>query len=173
MGKWLITPDPGLIIWTVVTFLALLFILKRFAWKPILGIIEGREKAIREALEESKRAREAADEALAKNRELLAQARGEAARIVSEGQKEAERLRAELIEKAKSDAASVLEQGRRQIEFETRQAVSELKATVADLALDAAGKLIRTSLDDAQHRRLVEEYLQDLPAQKGDGSPAA
>jgi F-type H+-transporting ATPase subunit b len=164
MGKLLIQPDAGLVIWTVVTFLALLFILKRFAWKPILAIIEAREQSIREALEESKQARQSADQALAKNRELLAQARGEAARIVSEGQKEAERIRAELVEKARADAAGVLEQGRRQIEFETKQAVTALRGTVVDIALDAAGKLIRSSLDDAKSRRLVEEYLEELPA---------
>ena len=164
MGKLLIQPDAGLIIWTVVTFLVLLFILKRFAWKPILAIIEAREKSIREALEESKQARQAADQALAKNRELLAQARGEAARIISEGQKEAERIRAELVEKARSDAAAVLEQGRRQIEFETKQAVTALRRTVVDITLDAAGKLIRSSLDDDKSRRLVEEYLEELPA---------
>ena len=164
MGKLLIQPDAGLIIWTVVTFLVLLFILKRFAWKPILAIIEAREKSIREALEESKQARQAADQALAKNRELLAQARGEAARIISEGQKEAERIRAELVEKARSDTAAVLEQGRRQIEFETKQAVTALRGTVVDIALEAAGKLIRSSLDDDKSRRLVEEYLEELPA---------
>src|SRR5437867_4562126 len=164
MSKLLIQPDAGLIIWTVVTFLVLLFILKRFAWKPILAIIEAREKSIREALEESKQARQAADQALAKNRELLAQARGEAARIISEGQKEAERIRAERVEKARSDAAAVREQGRRQIEFETKQTVTALRGTVVDIALDAAGKLIRSSLDDDKSRRLVEEYLEELPA---------
>jgi F-type H+-transporting ATPase subunit b len=164
MGRALVQPDLGLIVWTFVTFLALLFILKRFAWKPILAIIEARETSIRQALEESKQARQSADQALAKNRELLAQARAEAARIVSEGQKEAERIRAELVEKARSDAAGVLEQGRRQIEFETKQAVATLRGTVVDIALDAAGKLIRSSLDDAASRRLVEEYLEELPA---------
>ena len=153
----------GLIFWTVVTFVILAFILKRFAWRPILGIIEEREKTIREALEESKRAREAADEALAKNKELLAHARADAARIVSEGQKEAQRLRTEILEKARSEASAVLDQGRKQIELETKQAVARLKGTVVDVALEAAGKLIRASLDDAKHRELVESYLEELP----------
>ena len=163
MGQSLVQPNVGLIVWTVVTFLLLAFILKRFAWGPIMATIDAREKAIREALEESKRAREAADEALAKNRELMAQSRGEAARIVSEGQKEAERIRAELLEKARGDASVVLEQGRKQIEIETRQAIAQLKGTVVNVALDAAGKLIRSSVDDAQHRQLVEQYLEELP----------
>jgi F-type H+-transporting ATPase subunit b len=163
MGKYLIQPDIGLIIWTIVTFFALAWVLKRYAWKPILAIIEAREKSIRDALEESKRAREAAEEALAKNRETVAQARGESARIVAEGQKEAERIRSEILAKAKTDSAAVLEQGRRQIEFETKQAVADLKGTVAQVALDAAAKLIGASLDEARHRRLVEEYLDELP----------
>jgi len=167
MGQDLIKPDVGLIFWTIVTFVVLAFILKRFAWKPILAIVEAREKSIREALEESKRARTAADEALAKNRELLSQARSEVARIVAEGQKEGKRIQAELLEKARSDAASVLDQGRRQIELETKQAIAELKGTVVDIALDAAGKLIRSSLDDKKHRQLVEEYLEELPTLKG------
>jgi len=163
MGKELIQPDIGLIFWTIVTFVAVAWVLKRYAWKPILAIIEAREKSIREALEDSKRAREAAEEALAKNRELVAQARGESARIVAEGQKEAERVRSEILAKTKADSAAVLEQGRRQIEFETKQAVAELKGTVVQVALDAAGKVIGASLDDARHRRLVEEYLEELP----------
>jgi len=166
MGKFLITPDPGLILWTIVTFLALAWVLKRFAWKPILAIIEAREKNIQEALEDSKRAREAADEALAKNRELMAQTRGEAAKIVAEGQKEAERIRAEILAKARAETTTVLEQGRRQIEFETKQAVAELKATVVQVALDAAGKVIQASLDEPRHRKLVEQYLDELPGLK-------
>lgn len=164
----LIKPEPGLIVWTIVTFLFLAFLLKRFAWKPILTIIDDREKTIREALEESKRARQTADEALAKHKELLAQARVEVGRIVSEGQKEAERMRAEILAKARADSAAVLEQGRKQIEFETKQAVAELNKTVVQIALDAAGKVIRTSLDDVKHRQLVEEYLEQLPSLKGN-----
>ena len=163
MGQSLVQPNPGLIIWTIVTFVLLAFVLKKLAWKPILDRIETRDRTIREALEESKRAREAADEALAKNKEMLAQARAEAARIVETGQKEAEKVRAEILEKTKGEASAVLEQGRRQIEFETRQAVAQLKGTVVDVALQAAGKLIQSSLDDAQHRRLVERYLEELP----------
>jgi F-type H+-transporting ATPase subunit b len=163
MGQSLVQPNPGLIIWTIVTFVLLAFVLKKLAWKPILDRIETRDRTIREALEESKRAREAADEALAKNKEMLAQARAEAARIVESGQKEAEKVRSEILEKTKGEASAVLEQGRRQIEFETRQAVAQLKGTVVDVALQAAGKLIQSSLDDSQHRRLVERYLEELP----------
>jgi F-type H+-transporting ATPase subunit b len=166
MGQELIKPELGLIVWTVITFLALAWVLKKFAWKPILAIIEAREKTIQEALEDSKRAREAADEALAKNRELMAQARGDAAKIVTEGQKEAERIRAELLAKARADTAAVLEQGRRQIELETKQAVAELKGTVVQVALDAAGKLIQASMDESRHRQLVEKYLEELPSLK-------
>ena len=163
MGQSLLQPNLGLIVWTIITFVLLALLLKKFAWKPILGVIEAREKTIREALEESRRAREAADEALAKNKEMVAQARSEAARIVAEGQKEAERIRSELLQKARGESSAVLEQGRRQIEFETRQAVAQLKGTVVDVALEAAGKLIRTSLNDATHRQLVEQYLEELP----------
>jgi F-type H+-transporting ATPase subunit b len=166
MGTELVHPEFGLIFWTIVTFVALAWVLKKFAWKPILAIIDARDKAIREALEESKRARVAADEALAANRELQAQARGEAAKIVAEGQKEAERMRSEILAKAKAESSAAIEQGRRQIEFETKQAVAELKGTVVQVALDAAGKLIQTSLDEAKHRRLVEDYLEKLPELK-------
>ena len=166
MGANLITPDPGLIIWTIVTFVILAFILKKFAWGPILTIIEGREKAIQDALEDSKKARVAADEALAKNKELLAQARASSAEIVAEGKKEADKIRTELVEKARAEATAVLEQGRKQVEFETKRAVAELKGTVVNIALDAAGKLIHSSLDDQKHRQLVEGYLEEMPGLK-------
>ncbi|PYQ13159.1 MAG: ATP synthase F0 subunit B [Acidobacteria bacterium] len=163
MGQNLVQPNLGLIVWTLVTFVLLAFILRKFAWGPILGMIEEREKTIREALEESKRAREAADEALAKQKEMMTRARAEAARIVTEGQKEVEKIRSEILEKARGEASAVLEQGRKQIEFETKQAIAQLKGTVVDVALAAASKLIHASLDDAKHRQLVEEYLEELP----------
>jgi len=166
MGKELVQPDTGLIIWTLITFGLLAILLARFAWKPILAIIEAREKSIREALDESKKAREAADAALAKNKELLAQSRAEAARIMAEGQREAERIRSELLEKARVEAGAALEQGRRQIELETRQAVAELKGTVVEVALAAAGKLIESTLDEKKHRQLVEQYVEKLPTLK-------
>lgn len=166
MGANLITPDSGLIIWTIVIFVLLAFILKKFAWGPILAIIEGREKSIREALEDSKKARLAADEALAKNKELLAQARASSAEIVAEGKKEAEKIRAEMVEKARAEATAALEQGRKQVEFETKKAIAELKGTVVNIALDAAGKLIHSSLDEQKHRQLVEGYLEEMPGLK-------
>ena len=166
MGSNLIKPDPGLIILTLITFSLVALVLARYAWKPILAIIEAREKSIREALEESKRARTAADEALAKNKELVTQARAEAARIVAEGQKEAEKVRSEILEKARGETQALLAQGRRQIEQETRQAVADLKGTVVEVALDAAAKLIQTTLDEPRHRKLVEQYVDELPKLK-------
>jgi F-type H+-transporting ATPase subunit b len=161
-GQALITPQIGLFFWTLVTFLALLWALRKFAWKPLLGAIEGREKAIREAQEQARSEREEASALVEEQRKLLAEARRERAEAVEAGRKDADRLRAEILEEAKRQREQILKQTAAQVESGLKQAQSQLKEIAADLALQAAAKLLSTQLDDATHRRLVEEYLRDI-----------
>jgi len=161
-GSALITPKIGLIFWTSLTFLVLLAILGKFAWKPLLGAIAAREKGIEDSLEQARREKEEAAGLLEQHRALIAQARRERAEAVAEGQRDAARLKAEILDEAKKQREQVLQQTDAQLKSMLRQAKEEMRGMAADLAIQAASKLIHRNLDDATQRRLVEEYLADL-----------
>jgi len=162
MGSQLITPDPGTVIWTVITFLCLAALLAKFAWKPLLATLEERERTIREALDQAQKARAEAEESLRRNQELLAQARRETELIIEQGKREAESLRAEILAQARKDAQDLVEQGKKQVQYEQKQAIEQLRGQVADLAIRAAERLIARSLDDAKQRELLDDYVRDL-----------
>lgn len=155
--------EPGLLIWTIITFLALLFVLRKVAWKPLLAALEQRETSIRDALDEAQRARQEAQELLAENQRILAEANREAARILDQGREEAERLRLSITEQARQEAQRLVEEARQEIEREKQAAVRDLKSTAADLALAAAGRLLETAVTGDEHRRLVTEFLDRFP----------
>src|SRR6266446_1614470 len=164
MGSSLISPDPGTIIWTIITFVILAFLLGRFAWKPLLQVLEERERTVRESLDQARKARTEAEETLRRNQDLLAGARRETAAILEQGKREAESLRAETLARTRKEAQDLVEQGKRQIQFEQKQAMEQLRSQVADLAIQAAERLIARSLDDAKHRELVDDYVKSLPS---------
>ena len=155
--------EPGLLIWTIITFICLLAVLRLVAWKPLLSALEDRETTIRNSLDEARQAREEAEHLLAENRRILAEANRESARILEQGREEAERLRASLTAQAQADAVRLVEDARRDIQRERQLAVQELKTTVADLALTATGQLLGRTVIDDDHRRLVSEFLDHLP----------
>jgi len=162
MGSSLITPEFGTIFWTVVTIVILAFLLGRFAWKPLLQVLEERERTVRESLEEAQRARTEAEETLRRNQEMLAQARRETAAVIEQGRREAESLKGEIVTRARQESLDLIEQGRRQIQHEQKAAIEALRTQVADRAIQAAERLISRSLDDKKQRDLVEEYVRSL-----------
>ena len=155
--------EPGLLIWTIITFIVLLFVLRKVAWQPLLTALEQREDTIRSSLEEAQRARREAEQLLTENQRILAEATRESARIVEQGRVEAERLRASITEQAQTEARRLIDDARREITRERQLAVQELKATAADLALAAAGRLLSTTVTNAEHRRLVAEFIERFP----------
>ena len=163
MGTQLVTPELGTILWTLVTFVILFILLKRFAWGPLLQMLDEREKSVRDSLEAAERARAEADETLRRNQEILAGARRETQALLEQGRKESETMRAELLAQARQEAQGLVEQGKRQIQFEQKQAFDSLRRQVADLAIGAAERLIHSELDDAKHRELVADYVKSLP----------
>lgn len=155
--------EPGLLIWTIITFICLLAVLRLVAWKPLLSALEQREATIRNSLDEAQQARAEAERLMAENQRILADANRESARILEQGREEAERLRASLTAQAQADAARLVEEARRDIQRERQLAVQDLKATAAELALTATGQLLGRSVSDDDHRRLVSEFLDHLP----------
>lgn len=158
--------NPGLTLWTAITFLVLIFVLGKFAWGPIVKMLAERERTIREAIEAAKKERAEAERMMAEQKAALAQAQREAAEIAKRNQQDVEKLRVELTEKAKKEADDLVAGARRQIAEELQKAKAELRSQVADLAIAAAGKLVKSSLDEKAQRHLVEEYIAQLPSDR-------
>ena len=158
----LIQVTPGLMIWTIVCFLISLYVLKRYAFGPIQKLIDERRARIRESIEEADHAREEARELLEEHRKLIGQAKGEAEEILLEGRKVADANERRMREETEADRQRRLEDTRKQIEAETRRALERIREEVAELSLVAAEKVTRKSLDDADHRRLIEDAIKDL-----------
>jgi F-type H+-transporting ATPase subunit b len=158
----LIKVTPGLMIWTIVCFLIVLFVLKRWAFGPIQGVIDERRERIRRSLEEADNAREEARRLLEEHRQLIGQARGEAEEIRTVARHEADAQLRRVKEEAEEDRRRRLEDTRRQIEAETRRSLEQIRAEVAELSLVAAEKVTRGALNDKDQRRLIDEAIGEL-----------
>jgi F-type H+-transporting ATPase subunit b len=154
--------NPGLIIWTIVTFVIVLAILRATAWKPLLGALTAREEKIRLSLTEAQNAQQQAQALLEENRKQLALAEEQSQRIIREGRDLGERLKAEILEKANASARSAVEQAREEIQREKESALTQLRSEVADLAIQAAGKILDANLDTAKQRALVDAVIRDI-----------
>jgi F-type H+-transporting ATPase subunit b len=149
--------------WTAITFGLLLVVLGKFAWGPILQMIETREKTIEGALEAAKKERAGAEAAAAEMKATLQRARDESAELIRRNQQEVSAAKAELMAAAKTESDNLLAAARKTIEEEKRKAVAELRAQAVDIAIDAAGRLVQMNMDPAKQKQLVEEYLSQLP----------
>jgi F-type H+-transporting ATPase subunit b len=158
----LLTPHIGTMFWTLITFLFMVVVLGRFAWKPMLGALGAREKAIQDSIDQARKDREDAEALVAEQRELLAEAHRQRSEAAEHGRKEAERLKGEILDQANQQREQLLRQTEEQVRSELRQARAELKAFTADLAIGAAERLLARNLDDGTQRKLVDEYLADL-----------
>ena len=153
---------PGLIIWTWITFIIVLFILRRFAWGPLLSAVEGREKNITNAIESAKRERAEAEKLLGEQKTAIASARQEAADAVRKTQADMEKFREELMSKARKEADSLKADAQRAINDERVKAIAELKGEAAKLSIAIAEKLLNERLDDAKHQAMAQQFVQDL-----------
>ncbi len=162
MDNPLVQPDPGLFLWTILTFLVLLGLLAKFAWKPLLDVLDKRQEMIRQSLDDAEKAKQELEQLQQKSKDILSEARAEAQSIVAKSRAEAERLKAEIREKAKSDAASILSNAEKQIQLETEKAISQIRSDVADLSHLVASKLIGKNLSREDDEALIEESLKQI-----------
>ena len=151
--------------WTAVTFGLLLIVLGKFAWGPILQMIETRENTIKDALEAAKKERAAAEAAAAEMKATQQKAREESAELIRKNQQEVSAAKAELMAAARTESDNLLAAARKTIDEEKRKAVAELRSQAVDLAIEAAGRLVQANMDPARQKQLVEEYLAQLPKQ--------
>lgn len=157
--------NPGLSFWTLVTFVVVALVLKKFAWGPIIGQLDEREKTIRETIESAKNERLEAERLLGEQKSAIGEARREAAELVRKNQGEVEIARNLALAQAKKDAEELLASARKQIEDEKNKALAEVRIAAVDLSLLVAGKLLEANLDDKKQRDLAEDFLKKLPTQ--------
>jgi F-type H+-transporting ATPase subunit b len=158
----LIEPVPGLAIWTLVSFGLVYWVLKRYAFGPIERLIDERRQRIRQSLEDAEKARTEARQLLEEHRALIGQAKGQAEEILGEARRVAESQRQRVKDETEVDRQRRLEETKRQIEAETYRALEQIRAEVAELTLTATAKVTGKVLDDADHRRLIEDAIKDL-----------
>ena len=160
--SFLVSPNVGLMVWTLVVFGLTVWVLAKVAFPRITEALDRRQRAIEDSIDAAERTRREADELLAEYRERLADARGQADEIVSRARRTAEASENEILADARGKREEMMAQTRRDIEAETRRAIQQIRAEVADLTVLATEKVTRKSLDEADQRRLVEEALSEL-----------
>jgi F-type H+-transporting ATPase subunit b len=159
----LLTPNGGLMFWTLIIFLILFAILGKLVFPKITAAVEAREKALEEAIEGAKRDREEAARALAEQLRQIEAARLEAQKIIVEGRQTGEKLRAQMIEETHQQQQAMLERARREIGTEKENAIAELRREAIELAIAGASKVIEKNLDDQSNRKIVESFLASIP----------
>jgi F-type H+-transporting ATPase subunit b len=158
----LFSGDLGNAVWTLLIFLLVILVLGKFAWGPILQVLNNREKFIRDSLAEAKRGREEAKQTLADYTKKLEEAREEATAIVEEGRRDAEEVRKKILAEAKADSAAVTKRARREIEIARDDAVKQLHDHTILLATNIAGKIVRKELSPGDHGELVDQALTEM-----------
>jgi F-type H+-transporting ATPase subunit b len=163
----LLSPSYGLMLWTVLIFIVLFVVLAKYAFPPILGAVEARERALQEAIDAAKADRAEAAALLARHRQELEGARTEAQRLIADGRAAGERLRNEMLEQTRQQQQELLDRAQRDIVAERDRAILMLRKEAVDLAIAGAGKVIERNLDDATNRQLIESFLATVPPVAG------
>jgi len=161
-GGSLLDVNPGLIFWTVVTFILLLVILKKMAWKPILNSLSERENFIKDSVERAETAKKEAEEILEENKKNLAKAEEEAQKVIAQGREYAENLKSQILEESKTEAKKMIEDASVEIERKNIEAFHNLKGEIASIAVEAAEKIIRENLDKEKQEKIVNNFINDL-----------
>jgi F-type H+-transporting ATPase subunit b len=157
----------GLTLWTVVLFAIFAFVLTKLGWKPLLAMIEEREKGIHEAVGSAQKANEEAQRLLAQHQELIREAGRQREEIMKRALADAETVKNDVIAQARSESERMLQKAKEQIEREKKLAIQELRSSVADLAVEAAAKIVQSSLTPEAQKKLVHEFIDSLPQARG------
>jgi len=155
--------DPGMMIWGWITFIVLLILLYKVAWKPILSTIDKRENTIQDSLDSAKNAQEEAEKLLSKHQEMIKSAEQEAQNLIRENKDLAEKSKQEVLAQARNTAQNFIEKAKADIEKEKEAALLSLRTEVADLVISATRKIIGETLDEAKHRQMVDDFIRNIP----------
>jgi F-type H+-transporting ATPase subunit b len=159
--------NSGLILWTILTFVIVLIILRKAAWKPLLGALTAREESIRASLREAEDARAQAARLLEENKRQLARAEEQSRSIIMEGRDMGERLKGEILEKANATTRVMIEQAKEEIRREKDAALTRLRSEATDLVIAAAGKILDANLDTPKQRQLADAAIREIAETTG------
>jgi F-type H+-transporting ATPase subunit b len=162
MNNPLVQPDPGLYIWTIATFLILLGLLARFAWRPLLDALEQRQEVIRKSLDDARQARQELEQVKTEAAKLLSEARVEAGEIVSRTRTDAARFADEMKVKARADADALVKHAERQIDMQTTRAMESIRREAVDLSVAIASKILRRDISKEDNERLIQDTLKEM-----------
>lgn len=170
----ILEPQPAMAIWTVVVFLGLLFVLGKFAWKPLLAALHQREEHLEHVLLETERARNESEQLLAEHRRQMAEAEARARALLEEARTQARASGEEILQKARTEVELEQKRAKHEIETARDQALSEIWSKTAELAVSVAGRVLSKSLNADDHRRMVETAMSELPvSSNGHGGQSA
>lgn len=158
----LLSPDSGTIFWTVLTFVVLLLILKKFAWKPILKTLEDRENTIKVSLDEAEQNQKESEKYREEQAQLLEKLKKESADLFHQSKLDAENARKKLMDQARDDSEKLLSHAKNEIELSKLEAIGEIREHAVDLSIAAAKKVIGESFTEKDHLDLIEKSIQDL-----------
>ena len=159
MNNPLIQLDPGLFIWTIITFLVLLAVLAKFAWGPLLEALESRQALIRKSLDDAQQAKVELERLNAESARIIQQARDESETIISQSRADGDRLREEIRAKARTEADHIVKNAERQIQLETSRALEQIRREAVDLSVMIASKIIQRNLSKEDNERLIDDAL--------------
>jgi F-type H+-transporting ATPase subunit b len=164
MDNPLVQTDPGLFIWTIVTFLVLLALLAKFAWRPLLEALDTRQNAIRKSLDDAQQARQELERLNAESTQIIARSRQEADAIITQSRADGDRLREEIRQRARAEADLIVKNAERQIQLETSRALEQIRHEAVDLSVMIASKIIQRNLTREDNERLIDEALRQVQA---------
>ena len=159
MENPLVQVSPGLAIWTIFTFLVLLVLLKKYAWGPLLLALEERRAAIEKSVDDVKTATSGLPQVQEESARLLAQARSEAAAIVTRSRADADRFREEMRQKAHDDAGTIVKNAQKEIQLETQRAMAQIRTEAVDLSVAIASKLLGRNISATDNEALIKQAL--------------
>jgi len=166
MDNPLVQVDPGLFIWTIVTFLVLLALLAKFAWRPLLEALESRQSAIRKALDDAQQAKQELERVNQESAQIVNRARVDAEAIITQSRSDGDRLREEIRQKARTEADHIVKNAERQIQLETSRALEQIRREAVDLSVMIASKIIQRNLSKEDNQRLIDEALKQVESRR-------
>jgi F-type H+-transporting ATPase subunit b len=164
MDNPLVQVDPGLYIWSILTFLGLLVALRLLVWKPLFAALQARQDSIAASLDDAKQAKQELARLHTESARILAEARTQAESIISTTRADASRFREELKEKAQAEAAGIVRNAEKQIQLETSRAVQQIRHEAVELSVAIASKLLRRHVSREDNERLIEDTFKELEA---------
>jgi F-type H+-transporting ATPase subunit b len=162
LKEGLLRVDPGLLLWTIITFIVLLLILWKAAWRPIIDALDARAEKVRFEIDNAERTRQEAEKLLNQHKAMMDNAKNEASQVIAKGREEAEKLKNEIVDKANSESKAIAERAKKEIELAKDKALADIKTEVVLLSTGIASKIINKNIKPEDQKALVEEALNKM-----------